>query len=363
MRKRELVVLFFFLLLFPLSIPSETFYYKSNSLGMALAPVLPEESENFPYILKVEKVNGGEVHRLYSENKETKRWEYLTEPGGGRIECRSFSNGELTSHIFFTASARVREEHRYLNGELVQQICYEYDRGKLSFVEAADGQDTFLYSERYSYTSSGLLRETVRKYAEGDIRIHMYRFDDNMLAEEIIHRGKESFISRYDEAGRILEWVHYHGDNIIQKKEWHYVDGCDFPFSLKNSYLEEGTVIYAEYDTNGMVVHEKKSGGVEEEITYIRDAAGRLQEKTIKGGGGLEVWRYTYDESDEILQEDYYNRGELSLRRIYTAPDMWYEELYREDEMFLRVFYEKDEKVREVFISKGRVVREREYRE
>jgi hypothetical protein len=363
LRKRVILALFFFLLFFPLFLPSETFYYKSNSLGIAMEPVLPEESENFPYILKVEKERGREIHRLYGENKETKRWEYLTEPGGGWIECRSFSNGELTSHIFYSASARVREEHRYMNGELEQQIHYEYDRGKLSFVESVDGQDAFLYSERYSYTSSGLLRETVRKYAEGYIQIHTYRFDDNMLAEEIIQRGKEFFISRYDEAGRILEWVHSRGDDLIQKKEWNYVDGCDFPFSLKNSYLEGGTVIYTEYGTDGRIVYEKKSGDVEEEISYIRDVAGRLQRKIVKGGGGLEVWQYIYDESDEILQEDYYNRGELSLRRIYTAFDMWYEELYREDELFLRVFYEKDEKVREVFISKGQVVREREYRE
>lgn len=339
----------------------ETAYYRSNALGMALEVLPAGKPAGTGYELAVERSPGREIRLLCRDGEEAERWERTYAPDGHLTEQKHFSGRTVTSHAFYDTLERIVEEWFYQGGELESRVAHTYVGNGLASSAAHDAQGTQLYTESYAYTGSGLLREVVRRYADGSLAIYAYGFADKLLVEERLGRDEEVVVSHYDSAGRPTEWAYYLGGELLQKKQWsYYGDSGGMRLLIETDLVKDATT-RSDYDEEGRIVAEKKTGSVVSETVLRRDAEGRLDARTTTGQEGKEDWRYTYDETGRLVREDYYSKGRIEKSRIYTAEHTWYEEIHRQGEIFLRVYYENDRKVKEEFLSEGEVVRERLY--
>jgi antitoxin component YwqK of YwqJK toxin-antitoxin module len=296
---------------------AEVSVYRSNSLGIELERSPSDRLAGSGYELRVETAGGTESARLYLDGEEVERWERMLSPEGRLLE----------------------QEH---------------------YASTDDG-DVMLYREQYAYSPAGRLRETTRIYPEGTVHITSYGFADSRLAEERILQGRELFVTRYNERGKLLEWAYYVSGELAQKKVWEYNGSGDVPRSLMLVDLSEDVTTYTRFDEEGRTAEEEKTGSITEKTIYQRNRDGQLTAKIKMGDRGREEWRYRYDENGEVEREDYYLKGALERSRVYAASDTWYEEIYRSGEVFLRISYQEGQKVKEEFISEGEVVRERRY--
>jgi YD repeat-containing protein len=358
--RTPLWVLIFLLSLWS-SAHGETVYYRSNALAMPLEALAGGKPTGRGYEIAVERSSGREVRLLYRDGEEVERRERYFGPDGHLTEQKLFAGQTISSHFFYDALERAVQERLYQGGVLEKRVEYTYGPDALLSSAAYDADGAPVYTESYAYAGSGLLREVVRRYADGSLAIYSYGFADKLLVEERLGREEEVVISHYDAAGRPTEWGYYRDGELLEKKQWTYYGETGGLRTQVETDLAGDVTTRTDYDEQGRLVAEEQSGSVVSETVVSRDAEGRLDARTTTGREGKEDWRYTYDEAGLLLREDYYSKGRLEKSRVYTAEDTWYEEIYRQGEIFLRVYYENDRKVKEEFLSGGKVARERLY--
>ena len=100
-----------------------------------------------------------------------------------------------------------------------------------------------------------------------------------------------------------------------------------------------------------------KSNKTISETTYFYDDEGRKIKMNKVSDKGLEEWAFYYDSEGDLDREEYYQRGILEKRTVYTNDNSYYEELFRYGELLIRVFYEDDVKIKEEFLENGKVIK------
>jgi antitoxin component YwqK of YwqJK toxin-antitoxin module len=128
-------------------------------------------------------------------------------------------------------------------------------------------------------------------------------------------------------------------------------------------YPDEGKQTERSYDEKGLLAAEvtTAAGKVLDTIAYVRNDKGWMTTKTRRGPLGLEVWRYSLDDSGKVMREAYSVGGSLARMTVYGEGKLRTEELYKEGEVFLKIFYDGDTRLREEVFVDGVIVQERRY--
>jgi hypothetical protein len=187
---------------------SERRLFRSNSLGMLLEEIEPSARHEYSHVMIVEEEQASETSRLFSENKELKRWERSFFADGKEREERQYIEGRLEALRIFAEDGNILEEREYASENAEQRETkrtrYQYRAGVLSSVEVFDGSGASLYRERYAYTKKGFLREIARSYPDGSLSVSAFIFGcGEGLVETRSRQDSRVQIYRYDTSGRI----------------------------------------------------------------------------------------------------------------------------------------------------------------
>jgi hypothetical protein len=305
-----------------------------------------------------------------------KSWICYYNPGGTLKEKWEFEAGKLLSRELYTTNGLLQEEFTYnqtdenirmdINSRMDKDIKdhrkFLYDRkGLLLGLELYNGKSELRYSERFAYHSSGMLREIFRLLPDGSYQITNYNFGSGKLYEER-YGDKESFyINRFDTSGHLVLSETWQKEKLITTIKREYAPSGSL-VSFVEEDLQKGTTVVKNYNPQGQLLGEARTGQKDDGTVYTYDDKGHVLNKYKKDEQGAEEWRYEYDEKDEVKKEIFLRRGAIEKITYYTSGTNRYEEIFRNNAIFLRVYYEKDEKVKDEFISGGEVVSERLYK-
>ena len=331
---------------------------------MVFEEIDPVAQGEHTHVLIVEEQIKGQISRLLSEDVEQKRWERTFHANGMVREERTYSEGQLSLFHLYADNRNLLEEIRYseTDGKVRKRSRYLYSGQTLSSVEVFDGDDSSLYRERYAYTKTGLLREIVRSYPDGNVRVSAFNFGGGEgLAETRSRQDSSMQIYRYDTSGRMTYLEVWDGASLISSKSWQYRFDEKRPHTIEE-YIRQLNLRTTQYlDESGRLQREEKEGRIKEQIFYSYDDEDRQTSKIITGSSGRTEWKYEYDEEGEIWKERFYRKGSLEKVKTYTDDESWYEEIYRAEQVVLRVYYTDGEKTSEEFLQNGKVVSERSF--
>jgi len=348
-------------------------WFRSDELGMALEPIAAFRADEFPWVLGVERVEGGggwtETRRLLSGGEERRRWTVVRSADGG-IEEREESGGLVDARRLSGASGELLQEELYTDGRLSLRLVYEYAAGNLARVRefAADG--SLSSTVEYLTAPSGRLREVRWTAADGGRRTESQAAGGTAataggvaVSEERTRDGDGWRTSRYDEAGRVVVREQGGPDGLVSRERLVYADGSSTPRSSTLERPGERRVVTRSFDASGGVVAETVSLGdaVVERTSWTRDTAGRELLMRRTGAGGTSEVHSTWTVDGTLAREEHFARGSRVKTVIHSGPGERVEELYADGDLFLRVYYRGDERVREEVILDGVAVRERTF--
>ena len=331
--------------------------YVSNSLGMPLEEIGWYRSDEYDYILIVQKQDEVEKRFLLHSGEEIRRWEIV--PGEERV----YGGGLIEELHRYDTGGRVEEELRYLDGELNRRTVYHYNGDSLSYTETYDSAGALLYRDSFLLSSSGRLRrvhrEAVEQGGEQDLALSA---GDGTLAEERYGSSTGRLVNHYDHEGRVAVRELWRDGKLVEREQFHYRPDGAVLESCELEELESGRITLRSYDEEGNLVRSsvEQEGQTIEQTSYLRNSEGQLLETIRRSSEGLERWLYEYDPEGVLSREEYSLRGARQKVILYQGENERIEELYREGKMFMKVYYRGSQKTKEEFIESGRVVRVRE---
>src|SRR4030042_2255802 len=92
---------------------SETNYYRSDWVGLAMEPIAVVRMDEFEYVLGVNRSGSKTIKTLFRKQKEWKRWEIITNEQRLKTEEWEYENNRLTVHSTFARKGRMRPEERF----------------------------------------------------------------------------------------------------------------------------------------------------------------------------------------------------------------------------------------------------------
>jgi YD repeat-containing protein len=359
MKPRPALLLRLLLLLLPAAgaLGQPAGYYRSNAIGLALAP-LPGFSRQEEYLLRVQREGEREIRTLYEEGRELRRWELS--PGLERV----FSRGSQEEERSFDGAGRLASENTYEKGRLQQTAQYRYGLSGLSAVETYGADGTLLARERYELGPGGELRRVRRESPEpGPDRQAQEELAlvaaDGRLFEERLAAGGRRLVSRYGPDGKLASSQIWQGRELLETLELAYA-GTLLQSSERTA---SGARTVTRYDAEGREASRRltRGGKTVEDWSFRYDAGGRRLLATRVHERGSEQWSYSYDAGGSLQLEEYRARGQLEKVVRYAGEGARVEELYRAGLLFMVVSYRGGVKVLEEFVEGGQVVRRREF--
>ena len=359
----KLPLLLALLFLSVLPVFSDELFYRSNVMGMPLERIEPYRRDESQWVVGVRATGRNEVRRLYDKGREERRWEISWTGDGTQKVERELADGVLAARRIYDTGGDLLQEEQYDAGVLAQKSVFTYAGSRLfrSRVLAPDGK--VLSVDQYLYATSGTLREVRRTGAGGDARFSAYVVGPSGFSNERTTAGDSLFIARFDTRGRVTSRETQRGAETISREDFIFRPDSDHLLSSLMKLPAEGKLIDRRYDEAGRSVSEttRAGGSVVEEITYARDAQGRMTGKTRRTAAGRETWRYTFGSDGKAARDEYFRRGSLEKITIYGEAKLRTEELYREEELFLKVFFDADIRLREEVYEGKKLLRERKY--
>ncbi|MBN2531544.1 MAG: hypothetical protein JXB88_01565 [Spirochaetales bacterium] len=355
------VFFFFFLMVFITHIPlyTDIRYYQSNDIGMKVKEISEEDIDRYEYVLKVEETFEMEKKSLFSEMELIKRWDISLYNNQNIREERAYDKETLESVHYFDRRGRIIEERLYSGDILTQKTVYFYGANQeLLQTKTFNSEGLLLYSENYEFNRNGMIRKLNRIWSDGPVQTSSFIYSRGQLIEEIYSSDKEMTISRFDESGKRDFMEVWKEGVLLGTKSFFYnkKDGSLISthekditggFETDNQYKEER--LEKEIVTKGDVTLYV--------ITYFYDKEGRRSKMEKVSDRGLEEWSFYYKSNGDLDKEEYFNRGILEKRTVYTSDSSYYEELFRSGELLIRVFYEDEAKIKEEYLDKGVVIK------
>ena len=348
-------------------------WYRSDALGLALEP-LPGARRGEPQLLRVEWDGELEIRTLYSEEKESRRWELS--PGLERI----YTGGALAEERAYDDAGRLLTEKLFAEGALSESRQYLYGLSGLSSVETYGPDGALRARERYELGPGGELRRVRRESpgAPGAEELALVSAGGR-LYEERLAGGGRGLVSRYDPEGRVASQETWQERELVERLDLAYPasGGPEGPASppgsapstagrlpLSSERTVAGTRTVTRYDAQGRDASRLVSRGGKrlEEWSFVYDARGNRVLAVRVEEHGIEQWSYRNDAAGNLEREEYRARGQLEKIVRYQEGGR-VEELYRAGLPFLVVTYRGGVKVLEEFLEGGQVVRRRQFGE
>ena len=335
-------------------------WYRSDALGLALEP-LAGARRGEPQLLRVEWDGEMEIRTLYSEEKESRRWELS--PGMERV----YADGVLAEERSYDGAGRLLAEKIFAAGVLSESRQYRYGLSGLSSVEIYGPDGALRARERYELGPGGELRR-VRRESPGVPAAEELALvtAGGRLYEERLAGGGRGLVSRYDPEGRVASQETWQERELVESLDLAYPASAPgsaagrLPLSTERTVA--GTRTVTRYDAEGREASRLVSRGGKrlEEWSFGYDAGGNRLLAVRVDEHGIEQWIYRYDAAGNLEREEYRARGQLEKIVRYLEGGR-VEELYRAGLPFLVVTYRGGVKVLEEFLERGQVVRRRQF--
>lgn len=317
--------------------------YRSNELGMEIAPLAAGAAGKYQWVLEVERSGAVEVRTLTDHGKEVTRWERSY--SGGRLASESvFQQGALSSVTDFRNGHPVRQVE-YADGKESTIHDYAYSAGLLKSVSVYDASGKLQYRDLYSEGADGRLRRAVREPADGSRSVTALNFSGDRLISEWLGVGHDGVLFRYSD-GALVSKEQWTGTDLTSEEEISTGRGGE---STVTKDFQHGLVTKKSYNPEGRIVSEQTT----ENGTSIRTvdytySEGRLESKVTKTAGHREEVRYQYDRSGDLLTAETTVNRQLVKVTHYTGKDSYFEDLYLDGQIVLHVFYENGKKVKQI---------------
>jgi hypothetical protein len=374
MRRAVRAVLLALLALLAARASAEIRWFRSDEMGLAIEPIPAFRTDEFTWILSVERSTAGgsgwmETRRLLSGGVEERRWTIVRSPDG-KTEEREERAGVIAARRRTGAAGELLQEELFEDGRPSSRSVYEYASGRLGRVRVFAADGSLSSTVEYLTAPSGRLREVRWTAADGSLRTESQAAGGTgsvpggaALAEERAREGTEWRTIRYDEAGRAAVLEQGGPDGLVFRRRLLYAGSSTTPASSWTEWPAEKRVVETQYDAGGGEISETTTiaGIVTERAGWSRDEAGRVLVVRRTGTGGTTEVRTTWAADGTLEREEHFLRGSRVKNVIHTAANERVEELFEDGEMFLRVQYRGDTRVREEVILDGVVVRERTF--
>lgn len=337
--------------------------YRSNEAGMLLEPIPFYRADEYTYTMKVEHKSGLDVRHLLENGKEIERLEVTLSDQGQETGESQYDANVLAARRAYGPDGKLLWEETYTEGSLSQRASYQYAGGRISGVRVAAGDGSLLYADVYTLSTAGALRGYVRTFADGSFTTSTFISGGAGLSEERTHGGDLTLVNRFDHLTRLIDSERWSGSDLLFRQEWVYDGDTDTPRSSTENRPKENTVVEREYDSHGRVTTEKVSvnGTQTEQTDHTWDSAGNESLRLRRSADGLEEWRFTYDASGSLTQEQYFKKGSLEKTTVYTSKTERYEDIYADGQLVLRAYYANDTKTKEQVFDGGTLLRERTF--
>jgi antitoxin component YwqK of YwqJK toxin-antitoxin module len=335
--------------------------YRSNVLGMELEELAASEIPTEGYALRVTEEDGRAERRLYQNGELIQRVvQERSASGALRVE-RVFESGTRALEEGFTDDGLRSYRLEYdEEGQLLRELRYEYEDGKLAKRRVLGPGGTERYTDTMAYYPSAGLRRLRRAWADGDVRIVRYSVVNGNVLQERFESDDGGRLVRYDEAQRAVYEREWSGAAVVREEHLSYEGDSQTPTESVETLPQQGRRRETRYDEEGRVIEEM----VYENDRLVREVeAGYgphgVRERILRTRGRVE--RHTFSYVDETLAEErVYVNGELSRSIAYFAERSRVERRYRDGEVFVRIYYEGGTAVREEIMRNGSVVETRE---
>jgi hypothetical protein len=341
---------------------TETLYFRSDWVGLEMEPITRVRMDEFEFVLGVVRTDAKTVKTLFRKQKEWKRWETAYNERHERTNEYEFENNILTSEYVYDRKNRVKSEKRYAKGALSERLAYSYSARGIDFVETFDAHDSLLYTDEYALAPSGRLRSMRRVFPDGSIAVVRFTYGERTLVSDWEYKDGRIIETAYNERGQARHREEWDKDALLAVKDFEYDAQTHNLAREIEKNIDDNTRLERVYDAEGNIAKELEGTGDRPpvEFSYVYDGGKRTVTRK-KSDIGVEEWRFAYDGEGNIAREEYYRRGFLQMRTVYTADNTWYEEIFHEDEPIIRAYFVKEKKIREEFLQEGRVVRTKEY--
>jgi antitoxin component YwqK of YwqJK toxin-antitoxin module len=327
--------------------------YQSDESGIALRKVEPFRSEEFEWVLKLDSSRKYfEVRTLFHRKLETKRWERELYPSL-RVKIETQYEGKtMTLRSRYYESGQLETEERFFNGMPTETITYLWTRDRLVAADHTP-RDESPYTDFFSYTPQGLLREVERREKDGKKKLSRFSENDGRLLETWTDDGDGGTRETYDTAtGRISAHEEWKSGAVVSRTTWFY-DGATLVSTLTED-LSAKTSVNRTWNGDGKLAEEVKlTGETETGHTTFVYTNSLLVARTSRSGSQVEKTTYSYGKGDSLEREDHIMNGRMVKSIVHTSQNEYHEDLYREGNVFQRSWYRDAKKISEEFILNG----------
>ncbi len=359
MKRVVLFAGFYFSLIF---LFPETVFFTSDEIGMALEKIPFYRTDEYEYVLKVERSKLVENRILLFKGRKLKRKELHYNKHGRLEKEKSYEKEKLVSIRYYDSSGKVIRLEYYKDGAIVEWEDYRYVRNRISEKQVYNSAGDLLYTDLYTLDSRGMLIKLLRKRSAAGSSETVLIADRKGITAELTGYSDTVNIVRYNPEGRVIETEEWKGSTLTGRRIIHRNSKTGKRESSVEEDYVNNTVSSEVYDNQGNPVSKvvKKSDKIISEERYSLDNKGRIVKKVKKSKEhGMEEWEYRYNSEDNITEEKYFVRGVIEKIITYPDKDHKVEKLYRNGEEFIRLYYKGGEKFKEEIISGGRVVKTR----
>ncbi len=303
-------------------------------------------TDEFEYILKIDKGDDTEYKTLYQSNKKIKKWEIRYLKGKKDVEIVYENNKSYVT--FYDSVGKIIEERLFIvtkkTERLVEKRIYNYLDGLLDSITFLDSSNRFLYKNQYYRTPEGRLRRIKRIYSDGSLRVSSYTYSRRNMVEEWHGKNESGDLIRYNKNAVITSrenWV----KNRLCLREENYLKEDSPVLSITKNY-KNNTTTRSQYNESGNIIAKKifRAGKMIRDIEYIYEED-LIISKIRRSKGLWEKWNYEYFPDGRLLKKEYYKNGELKKITNYETEKNYNEELYMKGKFLMRIYYENDKKV------------------
>jgi antitoxin component YwqK of YwqJK toxin-antitoxin module len=345
------------------SINADTRYFESNETGMALSPISGNEKTKYPYYLEITSQLKTDSRKLINDGKPIKRWETSYYQNGNPKETSEYKNEKLSLKTVYDEKYRIIKEETYADGALTFSTSFTYSlSGKRYASETKDSADVILYTEEYSLTDGGMLREIKKTWPDHRYQVTSFLYSRHKLFREVESSNSNMAIERYNSEGKVNSVEVWNGSSLVREDKNTFDSSSGTIASSDISDKTANTIVKENYDSRGHIIREttELAGKVIEDNEYSYNDDGKRVRAIRKSASGLEEWIYTYGDNGDLLQEDYFLRGQLEKRVRYADSSTYQEEIYDSGSLIVIAYFEKQDKVKEEYYEKGKLVRTRQ---
>ncbi|TVR30047.1 MAG: hypothetical protein EA404_13435 [Spirochaetaceae bacterium] len=307
-------------------------WFRSNADAEALAPIEAAARSAHSWVLHVDQSPHETVRLLYHNGALVS--EQRLDPDGALIE---------------------RYEYRYRDGRRIEARAFRAD---------APGGDAGqpVYSDSYSYSSDGMLRELRRRYVDNSERSSRYVFVRGRLLEEQHRSGEMLQRLRYDSLERVQQLQQLRDDELVSSTRYYYRgDSARLEQTVEEQHDRDGVSVTSEYfdaeqrSIRSVVSRDERTVSVSERS---HGPHGLIRE-VVTEPGRRRVSSFEYDQDGRLTQQEERVNERLQSRIIYPEQGRRIEERFHNGQLIVRLHFRNDEQTAREIIRDGEVIRSR----